>query len=356
MDGVTLSWIKLSRMNHHAILDSLLQREDLSYETMTQLMESIMKGEVSEVRLAALLAALRSKGEAVSELSAAVQVMRRLCTRVEVSIDERLIDTCGTGGDGKQTFNVSTAAAFVAAVGGARVAKHGNRSVSSRCGSADLLMAAGAELNLTSENIAIAINELGFGFIFAPMHHQAMKYVVPVRKELGVRTMFNLLGPLTNPAGCQAQLLGLYSRDWLLPLGKTLQGLGSKRVLLVHSEDGMDEISASAPTYIVELRHDEIKEYELQPREFGIASIKLEQVQVANIEESLERVRQTLRGQDVPGGALVALNAGAALYVASVCDSLVAGVKRAQEILASGAALRRLEDYVAFTCTAAANV
>ena len=336
-------------MDYRKTLNSLLQGKDIPRQTMVQIMESVMQGKVSEVRLAALLAGLRAKGETVTELGAAVQVMRKLCIRVEVPVDEQLIDTCGTGGDGTQTFNISTASAFVAAVGGARVAKHGNRSVSSQCGSADLLSEAGAEIALPSHKISAAINELGFGFIFAPLHHQAMKFVVPVRRELGVRTIFNLLGPLTNPTGCQVQLLGLYSRDWLLPIAETLQGLGSKRVLLVHSADGMDEISASAITYIVELKDGEIEEYEVHPQDFGIEPIQLQQARVNNAKESLTRVRQTLQGKDEVGEALVALNAGASLYIAQLCDSLAAGVRQAQEILTTGEAWRRMEEYIAFT-------
>ena len=336
-------------MNYEKTLNALLQNQDLSHDEMTWLMEAIMAGEICEVRLAALLVALHCKGETVTELSAAVQVMRSLCTRVEVPINEKLIDTCGTGGDHKQTFNVSTAAAFIAAVGGAQVAKHGNKSVSSNSGSADLLEAAGAELKLDSKTIAAAIKTLGFGFIFAPRHHQAMKYVAAVRKELGVRTMFNLLGPLSNPAGCQSQLIGLYSRDWLLPLARSLRQLGSKRVLLVHSADGMDEISPCAVSYAAELRNDEIREYEINPTEFGISIDSFASLQVSSIEESLARVRGILKGENEAGAALVSLNAGAALYVANISSSLAAGVKKAQEIISSGEAWTRLEDYVSFT-------
>lgn len=342
-------------MDHTKTLNALLHRQDLSHEEMTGLMQSIMAGELSEVKIAAFLAALRSKGETVTELSAAVQVMRSLCHQVKVDREDHLIDTCGTGGDGKQTFNVSTSVALVAAVGGAKVAKHGNKSVSSQSGSADLLEAAGAELKISSQAIAAAINKLGFGFIFAPMHHQAMKHVGPVRAELGVRTMFNLLGPLCNPTGCSSQLIGLYSRDWLVPLAKTLERLGSKRVLLVHSADGLDEISPNEPTYVAELRDGKITEYEINPKALGISPTAMDSLQVSSVQESLAMVRATLKGEKSAGAAIVALNAAAALYVAGISVSLEAGVKKAQEIIASGEAWKRLEDYVSFTKKAYAS-
>lgn len=343
-------------MDQTKTLDALLRRQDLNHDEMTALMQSIMAGELSEIRLAAFLAALRSKGETVTELSAAVQVMRSLCRRVEIEPEDCLIDTCGTGGDGKQTFNVSTSVAFVAAVGGAKVAKHGNKSVSSHCGSADLLEAAGAKLSISSQAIATAIRTLGFGFIFAPMHHQAMKYVGPVRAELGVRTMFNLLGPLCNPTGCSSQLIGLYSRDWLVPLAQTLKQLGSKRVLLVHSAEGLDEISPNEITYVAELRDGKITEDEISPKALGISPVPIDKLQVSSPQQSLALVRDTLKGDNSSGAEIVALNAAAALYVAGISPSLEAGVEKAREIIASGEAWRRLEDYVSFTQTAdAAN-
>ena len=342
-------------MDHTKTLNALLHRQDLSHEEMTGLMHSIMAGELAEIKIAAILAALRSKGETVTELSAAVQVMRGLCRRVEVEVGAHLIDTCGTGGDGKQTFNVSTSVAFVASVGGARVAKHGNKSVSSHCGSADLLEAAGAELKLDSQAIATAINRLGFGFIFAPMHHQAMKHVGPVRAELGVRTMFNLLGPLCNPTGCSSQLIGLYSRDWLVPLAKTLAKLGSKRVLLIHSADGLDEISPNESTYAAELSDGKITEYEISPKSLGVSPTPMNSLQVSSAQESLAMVRDTLKGVNSAGAGIVALNAAAALYVAGISSSLEAGVEKAKEIIASGKAWQRLEDYVSFTKAAHAS-
>lgn len=333
-------------MNYASLLNRLLNREDLPHDDMYELMRNIMGGQLTPAQIAAVLVALHMKGETVSEIAAAVQVMRDLSSKVTIQDDRHLIDTCGTGGDGAQTFNISTASALVAAAAGARVAKHGGRSVSSTCGSADILEKLGVNVNLTPQHVAHCVQELGVGFMFAPNHHSAMKYAAPVRRELGVRTLFNLLGPLTNPAGAQNQVMGVFQRDLTVKLALVLQQLGSRHVLVVHGADGMDEISISGPTYIAELKNGAVLEYSVQPQDFDLQTAPLDSIRVANADEARTMLLSVLDNQ--PGAAhdIVQLNAGAAIYVAGLTPTLQEGVKKAKEVIASGAAKNKLEALV----------
>ncbi len=337
-------------MNVQQVIQAVIDGNDLTMEKMTAVMRAVMSGKVTPVQIAGLLVALRMKGESVSELVAAAVVMREFAVKVEVAT-ENLVDTCGTGGDAKSTFNVSTAAAFVTAAAGGRVAKHGNRSISSKSGSADLLEAAGANLQLTPRQVANGIEELGIGFLFAPAHHGAMKHVIGPRKELGVRTMFNLLGPLTNPANAPHQVLGVFSAHWLEPLAQVLQLLGSRHVLVVHSDDGLDEISIADETKVVELKEGEIRHYQISPRQYGISQSRLEDVVVQDVTQSLQLVSDVFSNQ--PGAALdiVSLNAGAALYASDKASTLSEGVEMARAAIATGAAMRKFQQYVEYTNT-----
>lgn len=332
------------------VLNKLVSGQDLSSTEAEGAMRAIMAGEATSAQIAAFLVALRMKGETHDEIAAATRVMRSLMTPVDLPT-EHLTDIVGTGGDHASTFNVSTAASFVAAVGGARVAKHGNRSVSSKSGSADLLETAGARLDLGPAEVRLCVERLGIGFMFAPMHHAAMKHAAPVRRELGMRTLFNLLGPLTNPARAPHQVLGVFDRRWLESLARVLGELGSKHVLVVHALDGLDELSIAAPSQIAELKDGEVRVYSIAPEDFGIARSAIDALRVGSPVESLAIVRQVLGGQSGAASDFVALNAGAALYAADRARSLADGVAQAQSILASGAALQRLEQYVAFTRT-----
>jgi anthranilate phosphoribosyltransferase len=323
-------------------LQTLIEGRDFSYEEMLSVMRQVMGGELTSAQIAGLLMALRIKGETVDEIAAAAEVMRSLATKVSIKNTQHLVDTCGTGGDGIQTFNVSTAGAFVAAAAGASVAKHGGRSVSSTCGSIDVLEALGVNVNLTPEQVAASVDEIGIGFMFAPNHHSAMKHAAPVRRELGVRTMFNLLGPLTNPAGAKRQVMGVFHRDLTGLLAGALQRLGSEHVLVVHGADGMDEISFTGDTYVAELKNSEVKQYTINPAQFGLPLHQLNTIQVKNAEESKTMVLDVLSGKHGPARDIVLLNAGAAIYVAGVAESLAAGIEKAKQVIDSGAALEKL--------------
>ena len=335
-------------MDMQAALRAVTEGRDLVADEMTAVMRAIMTGEATPAQVGGFLVALRMKGETVTEIAAAAAVMRELATRVEVG-DTHLVDTCGTGGDATGTFNVSTATAFVVAAAGGRVAKHGNRSVSSASGSADMLEAAGARLDLSPGQVAECVETIGVGFLFAPLYHAAMKHAIGPRREMGVRTVFNVLGPLTNPAGAPRQLLGVFAPQWLRPLAEVLQSLGSRHVLVVHAEDGLDEISIAVPTRVAELHEGRIREYTIQPEDFGLQRESLDAVRVNSAEESLNLIRRAFSGESGPAADMLALNAGAAIYAADLEGSLAAGVKRARETLSSGAAARRLDDFVAHT-------
>jgi len=326
-----------------------VEHREVFHDEMLHVMRQIMRGELTPAQIAGFIVGLRVKKESIGEIAAAAQVMRELATHVEVKDDRHLVDTCGTGGDGAHTFNVSTCAAFVAAAAGAKVAKHMGRSVSSSSGSAEVLESLGANIALTPQQTGQAIDQLGIGFMFAPAHHSAMKHAAPVRKELGIRTIFNILGPLTNPAGAKHQVMGVFHADLVGIQVRALQRLGSKHVMTVHGMDGLDEISISAETLVGELVNGEIKEYMLHPSHFGLELFDRRAIQVNSVDESKDMILAALGNQPGPAHNIVALNAGAAIYVSGVAPSMKAGVERARAALASGAAKKKLDEFVAFT-------
>ncbi len=327
-------------------LKRIIEHKEIGHDEMMSLMRQIMSGEVSTVMMAAIITGLRVKKESIGEITAAAQVMRELSTHVVLPDDGRMVDTCGTGGDGANSFNISTASAFVAAAAGAKIAKHGGRSVSSQSGSADVLEALGVNINLSPEKTAHIIENVGFGFMFAPNYHSAMKHAAPVRKELGVRTLFNILGPLTNPAGAKQQLMGVFHHDLVGILAHVLQRLGSRRVMVVHGEDGLDEITISGSTAVAELKDGEIREYTIHPKQFGLSVASLADISVNSVEASRVMLLGVLDNK--PGAArdIVLLNAGAAIYLAGLSDTLENGVKKAAEIVASGAAKNKLQQLI----------
>ena len=339
-------------MTPQEALTRIIEHREIFHEEMLSLMRQIMRGEVSPTLIAAIITGLRVKKETVGEIAAAAQVMREFATKVPVGDDDKLVDTCGTGGDAAHSFNISTAAAFVAAAAGAKVAKHGGRSVSSKSGSADVLEALGANINLKPEVVAQSINETGVGFMFAPNHHSAMKYAAPVRKELGVRTLFNILGPLTNPAGAKNQVMGVFHPDLVGIQAHVLQRLGSRHVMIVHGLESLDEISVAGPTMIGELKNNEVREYEIGPADFGLKTWDSAAIRVDGPEQSKAMLLAALENK--PGAArdVVALNAGASIYVAGLADTHAAGVKTALAVIASGAARQKLDQFVAFSCAA----
>ncbi len=330
-------------------LTRCIEHREIFHDEMLHLMRRIMRGEISETLAAALLMGLRVKKETIGEIAAAAQVMREFATPVAAANPDQLLDMCGTGGDASHTFNISTTAMFVAAAGGARIAKHGNRSASSSSGSADVLEALGVNLALTPAQIAECVDQTGIGFMFAPAHHGAMKHVASVRKELGVRTIFNILGPLTNPAGAANQLMGVFHADLVGIQVRVLQRLGSRHVLVVHGMDGMDEASLGAATLVGELRDGEVSEYQIHPEDYGMAMVSNRSIKVSGREESRERVLEAL--DNTPGTArdIVGYNAGLALYAANVAPSIDAGIRLAFELIASGAARDKLEAFAAYT-------
>jgi len=328
-------------MDIKTAINEVISGNDLSRSDMHTVMQTIMQGEATPAQIGGLLVALRIKGESVDEITAAAEVMRELATKVNVD-KTNLVDTCGTGGDGANTFNISTTSAFVAAACGARVAKHGNRSVSSKSGSADVLEAAGINLELNAGQVASCIEKVGIGFMFAPMHHSAMKHAIGPRRELGIRTLFNVLGPLTNPAGSPNQLIGVFSNEWLDPLAETLKRLGSNHVLLVHAQDGMDEISIAAKTNITELKEDQVDHYEITPKDFAMENHEISKLAVDNVDESLFMMHSVLDNTDGAAKDIVCLNAGAAIYTANLTNSIQDGVAEAIKAIESGAAKQKL--------------
>ncbi|MDM3870569.1 anthranilate phosphoribosyltransferase [Porticoccus sp. W117] len=337
-------------MNIKDAINALLNNTDLTRTEMQDVMQQIMTGQCSDAQIGGFLVALRAKGETVDEIAGAATVMRKLATPVEVTADH-LVDIVGTGGDSAGTFNVSTASTFVAAAAGATVAKHGNRSVSSKSGSADLLEAAGVNLNLSADQVKQCIEQVGVGFMFAVNHHAAMKHAIGPRRELGARTVFNLLGPLTNPASVPNLLLGVFSRDWLRPVAEVMRELGTQHVLVVHSADGLDEISIAAETWVAELKGGEVTEYQISPEDFGLPRSSLDPLKVADAEESLAMVKTALTDAGHPAAQMVAMNAGAALYVAGVAEDLLIGVECALTAIKSGAALEKLNQLASLSST-----
>ena len=330
-------------------LQRTIEHREIFHDEMLKLMRMIMNGELSPVMTAAIITGLRVKKETIGEITAAAQVMREFSTKVHVADTTHLVDIVGTGGDGSHTFNISTCSMFVAAAAGAKTAKHGGRSVSSKSGSADVLEALGANINLSPERIAASVAQTGIGFMFAPNHHPAMKNVAPVRKELGVRTLFNILGPLTNPAGAPNILMGVFHPDLVGIQVRALQRLGAEHALVVYGRDGMDEVSLGAATLVGELKNGEIREYEIHPEDFGMAMASNRALRVETPEESVAMLRGVLEGQSGAARDIVLLNAGAALYAANVAGSIGEGIARAREALDSGAAQAKLAQFIAFT-------
>jgi len=335
-------------MDMPTAIRTVMARQDLSSEEMTSVMNTIMTGQATPAQIGGFLVGLHMKGETIDEIAAAAQVMRKLATGVKVS-GEHVVDIVGTGGDNLRTFNISTACCFVVAAAGGKVAKHGNRSVTSSSGSADLLETAGVNLNLNPDQLAQCIEKVGVGFMFAPMHHGAMKHAIGPRREMGVRTIFNVLGPLTNPAGAPNQLLGVFAKDLVEPLARVLQKLGSHHVMVVHSDDGMDEISIGAPTQVTELKDGNITSYTIQPEDFGLARHNIKELVVESAQQSLGMIKLVFEGHAGPARDIVVLNAGAALYIAGLADSHKAGIEKAQEVIDAGAAMHKLNELIEFS-------
>ena len=330
-------------------INRLSDKREIFFDEMVDLFRQVMEGKVTQVQLSAILMGLHVKTESVSEIAAAAQVMREFATKVDVGDMPNLVDTCGTGGDKAHTFNISTASAFVAAAAGAKVAKHGGRSVSSQSGSADVLESLGVNVNLNPAQVADCIRQVGLGFMFAPNHHPAMKYAAPVRKELGMRTILNILGPLTNPAGAPNQVMGVFHSDLVGIQARVLKELGSRHVMVVHGEDGLDEITLSGPTLVAELKRGYVTEFKIEPRQFGLDVAPIEAITVADKESSRKMIEAVLDNQPGPARDIVMLNAGAAIYVSGIASDLWGGVARAREMLESGQARIKLDQLVKFT-------
>jgi len=333
-------------------IECFYRRGDLSHEQMKIIMRAIMSGDVPPELTAAFLVGIQVKGPTVEEVSAATAVIREFSMSVNVERADHLIDTCGTGGDGRKTFNISTASAFVVAAAGGRVAKHGGRSVTSSSGSADVLEALGARIDLEPEDVAGCIESVGIGFMFAPAHHKAMRFAAPVRKALGVKTLFNIVGPLSNPAGARRQVMGVFDKNLLVQQALVLKRLGSERAMIVHGDNGLDEISPSGLTHVAELRDGEVLEYQLSLKDMNVEPIDLDDIRVEGLEDAVSMFREALSGRFQPGKTALALNAGASLYVLDVVKSLVEGVSLAAEIIETGRATSKLDEFIAFTQSA----
>ena len=331
-------------------LKLLVNRQDLTSQQMTAVMQQIMTGKATPSQIGGFLIALEMKGETITEITAAAQVMRSLATPVDMGSDD-LVDTCGTGGDGASIFNVSTASAFVVAAAGAKVAKHGNRSISSSSGSADVLETAGVNLDVSPQQVRNCINTVGVGFMFAQKHHDAMKHTIATRREMAVRTIFNLLGPLTNPAKALHQVLGVFDKKWVEPMAYVLKALGSKHVLVVHSKDGLDEISIGEQTYIAELKNNVVTCYEVCPEDFGLKRENVSQLAIQSAAESLAIINSIFDGELGPARDIVVLNAGAAIYAADLASSLAKGIEQAQTLIDNGQAKQKLQDFISCSNT-----
>ena len=332
-------------MDIQQALKVVVEKQDLTQQQMSDVMQYIMTGGATPAQVAGFLVALQMKGETVTEIAAAADVMRSLATPVNITAST-LVDTCGTGGDGASTFNVSTASAFVVAAAGGQVAKHGNRSISSSSGSADVLEAAGVNLDITPEEVKHCIESIGVGFMFAQKHHGAMRHAITPRKEMGIKTIFNLLGPLTNPAKAKHQVLGVFDKKWVEPMANVLKALGSKHVLVVHASDGLDEISIGASTFVAELKEGDIRCYDIEPEQFDLKRETVESLAINNAEESLAIINSVFDGQTGPSRDIVVLNAGAAIYAADIADSLDEGIKQAQSVIDNGMAKQKLQDLI----------
>ena len=333
-------------MNISKAIKAVISKQNLNESEMHDVMNSIMTGQTTDAQIGAFLVGLSMKGETIEEITASAKVMRALATSVELSSNDYLVDTCGTGGDGLGLFNISTASAFVVAAAGGKVAKHGNRSISSKSGSADVLEVAGVNLNISSELISQCIEEIGLGFMFAPAHHSAMKHAIGPRKELAVRTIFNVLGPLTNPAKAPNQIMGVYDKSLVEPIANVLKGLNSRHVMVVHSEDGLDEFSIANSTYVAELKDNNISTYTVHPRDFGLEEGNLDSIKAENAEQSLALINEAFSGKKDVARDIIALNAGAAIYVSGLVNSLDEGITKANQILSDGSAQDKLDAYI----------
>jgi anthranilate phosphoribosyltransferase len=333
-------------MNISEAIKAVISKQNLNESEMHDVMNSIMTGQTTDAQIGAFLVGLSMKGETIEEITASAKVMRALATSVELSSNDYLVDTCGTGGDGLGLFNISTASAFVVAAAGGKVAKHGNRSISSKSGSADVLEAAGINLNISPELISQCIEEIGLGFMFAPAHHSAMKHAIGPRKELAVRTIFNVLGPLTNPAKAPNQIMGVYDKSLVEPIANVLKGLNSRHVMVVHSEDGLDEFSIANTTYVAELKDNNISTYTVHPGDFGLEEGNLDSIKAENAEQSLALINEAFSGKKGVARDIIALNAGAAIYVSGLVNSFDEGVTQANQILSDGSAQDKLDAYI----------
>ncbi len=335
-------------MDIQSAISQVSSGKNLTKDDMSEIILEILEGKVTDAQIGAFLIALSMKGETVDEVIGAVSVMRDLSTKVEINAPN-LIDTCGTGGTGIGIFNVSTTSAFIASSCGAKIAKHGNRSATRKSGSADLLEQAGVSLSLTPEQVASCIEEVGLGFMFAQAHHSAMRHVVGPRKEIGQKSIFNVLGPLTNPASAKRQVLGVYDKKWMTPIAEVLNELGSEHLFIVHSRDGLDEISLACPTYVTEMKNGKISEYEISPEDFNFKTTSLDGLQVNSPQESLNLAKLALQGEHEKASSMICMTAGAALYLSDIASSLEAGVELAKSSLESGAGLKKLNQLVEFT-------
>ncbi len=333
-------------MNISEAIKAVISKQNLNESEMHDVMNSIMTGQTTDAQIGAFLVGLSMKGETIEEITASAKVMRALATSVELNSNDYLVDTCGTGGDGLGLFNISTASAFVVAAAGGKVAKHGNRSISSKSGSADVLEAAGINLNISPELISHCIEEIGLGFMFAPAHHSAMKHAIGPRKELAVRTIFNVLGPLTNPAKAPNQIMGVYDKSLVEPIANVLKGLNSQHVMVVHSEDGLDEFSIANTTYVAELKDNNISTYTVHPGDFGLEEGNLDSIKAENAEQSLALINEAFSGKKGVARDIIALNAGAAIYVSGLVNSFDEGVTQANQILSDGSAQDKLDAYI----------
>ena len=333
-------------MNINQAIKAVIEKKNLNESDMLDVMNSIMTGQTTDAQIGAFLVGLSMKGETIEEITASAKVMRSLATPVEIKSNKYLVDTCGTGGDGLGLFNISTASAFVVAAAGGKVAKHGNRSISSKSGSADVLESAGVNLNLSPSLISECITQIGVGFMFAPAHHSAMKHAIGPRKELAVRTIFNVLGPLTNPAKAPNQVMGVYDKNLIEPIANVLKELGSRHVMVVHSDDGLDELSIADKTYVAELKDGNVSTYSVHPEDFGLTLGDLKDIRADNADASLALITEAFSGGNGTAKNIISLNAGAAIYVSGLTKSLQSGIDRANQVLSDGSSQKKLDEYI----------
>ena len=333
-------------MNINQAIKAVIEKKNLNESDMIDVMNSIMTGQTTDAQIGAFLVGLSMKGETIEEITASAKVMRSLATPVEIKSNKYLVDTCGTGGDGLGLFNISTASAFVVAAAGGKVAKHGNRSISSKSGSADVLESAGVNLNLSPSLISECITQIGVGFMFAPAHHSAMKHAIGPRKELAVRTIFNVLGPLTNPAKAPNQVMGVYDKNLIEPIANVLKELGSRHVMVVHSDDGLDEFSIADKTYVAELKDGNVSTYSVHPEDFGLTLGDLKDIRADNADASLALITEAFSGRNGTAKNIISLNAGAAIYVSGLTTTLQSGIDRANQVLSDGSSQKKLDEYI----------